>query len=161
MRTQAIILLGLLIATPIRAQDERTPGARQPDSRPSYFVGKEDRLEISVNVWGEVTRPGIYRVPDDTDLVSLISVAGGPTEYANLRSVKVTRMEGRGAERLVHLDLAQYLETNERSVLPPLRPGDTVRVTRNARRTWASALRTMSEIAVIASTYVYITDRLR
>ena len=77
----------VLISTLIRAQEEPKPS--------DYLLGSEEQLEMVVHVWGEVKNPGEYRVPYETNLVELISKAGGPTEYANLSKIRLTReMEG-------------------------------------------------------------------
>ncbi|MBM4162658.1 MAG: hypothetical protein FJ217_16365 [Ignavibacteria bacterium] len=44
-----------------------------------------------VNIWGFVQKPGRYEVPSSTDLIQLISYAGGPVQYAKLDEVKLTR----------------------------------------------------------------------
>ncbi len=44
-----------------------------------YLLGDEQKLEMIVHVFGEVARPGEYRVADDTNVLELISKAGGPT----------------------------------------------------------------------------------
>jgi hypothetical protein len=56
-----------------------------------YYLGEQDELLIKVNIWGLVRRPGQYMVPKDTDLISLISFAGGPMEQARMKKVKVIR----------------------------------------------------------------------
>jgi protein involved in polysaccharide export with SLBB domain len=37
---------------------------------------------MQVNIWGFVKNPGRYEVPSSTDLIQLISFAGGPVQYA-------------------------------------------------------------------------------
>ncbi len=73
------------------AQDE----GDQPDlGRPraaQYYLGEQDELLIKVNIWGLVRRPGQYMVPKDTDLISLISFAGGPLDQARMKKIKVIR----------------------------------------------------------------------
>lgn len=56
-----------------------------------YILGDEERLEMIVAIWGEVQKPGEHRVPYNTSLVELISIAGGPTRSANLSRVQLTR----------------------------------------------------------------------
>jgi hypothetical protein len=56
-----------------------------------YFLGDQDELLMRVNIWGFVRRPGQYMVPKDTDLISLISFAGGPREEAKIKKIKVIR----------------------------------------------------------------------
>ncbi len=60
-----------------------------------YLLGNEELLEMAVAVWGEVKSPGNYRVPYNTNVVELLSIAGGPTSTAKLSAVRIT---GRAAE---------------------------------------------------------------
>lgn len=46
---------------------------------------------IRVSVLGEVRTPGLLSVEPGTNLIHLITLAGGPTERANMRSVRVIR----------------------------------------------------------------------
>jgi hypothetical protein len=56
-----------------------------------YLLGNEERLEMLVYIWGEVRTPGEYRVPFNTNVVELISIAGGPVRSAKLTNVQITR----------------------------------------------------------------------
>ncbi len=53
-----------------------------------YLIGTEKKLEMIVHIMGEVGKPGEYRVEDNTNLVELISKAGGPTQFSSLSGVK-------------------------------------------------------------------------
>src|SRR5688572_8546323 len=69
-----------------QTQQQPTRQQQQTQQRPTddkYILGAESRLEIVVHVLGEVERPGEYRVTDETDVLELISKAGGPTRFAN------------------------------------------------------------------------------
>jgi polysaccharide export outer membrane protein len=46
---------------------------------------------IRVSVLGEVRTPGLLSVEPGTNLIHLITLAGGPTERANMKSVRVIR----------------------------------------------------------------------
>lgn len=132
--------------------------ARYIRSGPQYVFGDEERVKISVNVWGEVDRPGSYLVPDDTDLVTLLSLAGGPTAQADITEVRVVRFHAtRPATDTV--DLKQLLDSPG-TVPPGLLPGDTVRVPRRSGTTLGGVLRALSEIAIIFSTVVLVIDRV-
>lgn len=65
--------------------------AQEQSKSSDYLLGQEQRLEMVVHIWGEVKAPGEYRVNYDTDIIELISKAGGPTQYANLGDVRITR----------------------------------------------------------------------
>lgn len=63
----------------------------QEEAPSQYILGDEEQLEMIVHVWGEVLKPGEYRVPYDTNIMELISIAGGPTQYGKLSKVRLTR----------------------------------------------------------------------
>jgi len=44
-----------------------------------------------INVLGEVNRPGSFEVDPTASLIGVVGMAGGPTEAANLRAVRVIR----------------------------------------------------------------------
>lgn len=68
--------------------------AQQTSKTSEYLLGKEESLEMVVAIWGEVKSPGEYRVPYNTNLVELISIAGGPTQNARLSKVRITGKAG-------------------------------------------------------------------
>ncbi|MFH0777005.1 MAG: SLBB domain-containing protein [Candidatus Eisenbacteria bacterium] len=116
---------------------------------------------MKVHIWGEVQKPGLYEVKDNTDLIELISNSGGPTEYADLRAVSLSRINHVGRE-IEKVNVMHILKSNGSGDLAPiLKPGDTVLVPRNSTYTWRAFIRTFSEVAVIASTYILIYDRVK
>ena len=50
---------------------------------------------MTVNLWGEVPQQGVYVVPTNTDIIQLISFAGGPKERSNLEEVLLYRVTGK------------------------------------------------------------------
>ena len=92
-----------------------------------YYIGAEDELLIKVNIWGFVKLPGQYLVPSDTDLISLISYAGGPLEQARINKVKLIRTMGTNSgERVIEVNVKKFLETGDMSLNPQLMPNDTI-----------------------------------
>lgn len=92
-----------------------------------YYIAKPGELTMLVNIWGYVQKPGRYEVPGTTDIIQLISYAGGPAEYADLEMVQIiraVRVDNRITKRRYVLDL----EKLERIPDDDLRlyPGDTV-----------------------------------
>ena len=71
--------------------EETKPQGATPYRGAQYFLGDQDELLMRVNIWGFVRKPGQYMVPTDTDLISLISFAGGPAEQAKVKAIKVVR----------------------------------------------------------------------
>jgi polysaccharide biosynthesis/export protein len=98
-----------------------------PTSQYHLRLGTEDELQFDVQVWGQVNKPGLYAVPDGTDLISLISLAGGPTDDAKLANVVLVR-GGRSTAGHLTVDLEAYFSSGNRTQIPVLGPGDTVLV---------------------------------
>jgi len=114
----------------------------------------DEELLVRVSVWGEVTKAGFYEVPDGTDVAGLISYAGGPTAFANLARIRLTR-PGQGPATGV--DIGRYLQTGDAAAVPALAPGDTVYVPKNSRYAWTTFVQVMSQLAVVASaTLLYV-----
>jgi len=85
------------------------------------------KLKMNTYIWGQVTRPGLYLVPDDTDLLMLISLAGGPREDAKLTDIRIIRPTSEG-EKIIIVNLKRYIQTGDETLIPRLFPGDTVLV---------------------------------
>ncbi|MEN3044500.1 MAG: SLBB domain-containing protein [Candidatus Hydrothermales bacterium] len=90
---------------------------------PEYYVfPTEDKVLIEVQLWGHISKPGLYQVPLRTDLVKLISLAGGPLPSADLRNVVIIRD---GENRSVNVE--KILKTEK----VYLEPGDVIIVPAN------------------------------
>lgn len=159
------IFLMLIAAGGAMAQRTDERQTQQAPAQPTtpqdkYRIGLENRLEIVVHVMGEVMNPGEYRVTDDTDVLELISKAGGPTRFANMGGVYLRRREPFdsvpkvGDEKLVECDLTSYLKNKNEPAPPLLYPDDVVTVPRNKMAKWSTAFVLVRDIAVVVSTYL-------
>ena len=153
-------LLPILLAftlQPIRASAQST----------GYLLPQEQGLEMIVHIMGEVQKPGEYRVPDRTDVLELLSKAGGPTEYSSLSSVTVRRVmpveatgsraSSRRAEpkiSVLHVDLGKAWNVTNGVPPPRLLPGDVVVVSRNSWFGYKRMATIVRDVAVVASTYL-------
>jgi hypothetical protein len=116
MRTDAQISTGTL------GQD-----ILRPSSASYYFIAKPSELSMQVNIWGFVENPGRYEVPTSTDLVRLLSYAGGPTQDGILDNVKVTRGTYRaGGRQEFEVDLEDLASADPEDLI--LYPDDTIYV---------------------------------
>ena len=136
-----------------------------------YTMSEDQKLQIVVHIWGEINRPGQYIVPDGTDVRELISIAGGPNEYSNLKDVKVTReyvdslkvqkninaLNNRLVKKtLLTIDLEKYLEKELSEPIPILQPGDVVKINRNFWSKWQTVIRVVSQLAIVVqAVYFY------
>jgi hypothetical protein len=130
---------------------------QQPDfKKDSFYLGQNQQLEIEIHVWGEVNIPGVYRVPDGSTVMDVISKAGGPTQYAALGRVKISHALGQ-TPRTEKANLDRYLNQERTDSLIVMRPGDAVMVPRNARFFWKDAISFVADLAVIANVYYLIS----
>lgn len=134
------------------------PSAAQRTAEDSYLLGEENGLEIVVYVLGEVQRPGEYRVNDFTDVLELISKAGGPTEFASLANVSLRRRDTAGLEpggqRILEVNVSEFLSHEDAPPLPGLGPGDVVTVPRNKKAKWRTAFTMVRDLSVVVTAYL-------
>lgn len=116
-----------------------------------------EKLKINTYVWGQVYKPGLYVVPDDTDLLTLISLAGGPREDAKLTKIRIIRPTGKG-ERVIMINLKKYMETGDETLIPVLQPGDTVVVAGTVFYAFSRAADFLSKVAIALSVYNTVTN---
>jgi hypothetical protein len=160
------------------AQEKTNAG--HPITKESYLIGEEKNLDIIVHIWGEVKNPGEKRVPDGTNVLELISKAGGPTEYSSLSRVvlfsnqslhqgmteasqldnSLEKFMRNDLEKLrqtgkVELDINKYLRHGQSRNLPRLMPGDVVNVKRNTWYTWQTLVRVASQMAIVAQVWYW------
>lgn len=92
-----------------------------------YFLGNQDQVLMAVNVWGFVNVPGQYMVPLETDLVSLLSYAGGPREDARIKRIQVVRTSSlQDSSIVINVDVKNFVTTGDLEQNPMLLPGDTI-----------------------------------
>ena len=145
-----ITIFLFLLSIPVFSQQGQLNRAAQ------YFLGTEDELLVPVNIWGFVQRPGQYMVPNNTDLISLISYAGGPTEHAKINKIRIVRNDPQLGTKVWIINVKQYLETGDQRLIPVLRPGDTI-VVKGTTFHWISRLfEFIARIATIAQIFYFV-----
>ena len=147
----SIVTIICIDDTPIFAQ-ERV----QLNRASQYHLGASDELLIPVNIWGFVLKPGQYMVPNKTDLITLLSFAGGPKEGAKISKIHIVRSDPNARRNVFKVDIKRYLETADAKLIPILKPGDTI-VVKGTTFNWIQRVLTfISNIAVFATIWYYI-----
>jgi hypothetical protein len=164
-----LIRLGLLVAllgiagwSTASAQLEASFGGRQSlSSTAYYYISKAGEITMPVNLWGNVKNPGRYEIPISTDLVELLSFAGGPTGRATMDAVRIIRTVRRDnlmrkVEFEVNLDEMQKLD--EKAL--DLEPGDTVIIEGGNMdfRDYALIISTVAAVTAAIASMVRITQ---
>ena len=99
---------------------------------------------ISVNVIGEVNKPGRLELPASTPLVQAVMAAGGANFRANTRNVELVRINRNGSATLKRFKLDLSAGASNKNN-PPLQHGDSVLVSRNTLTRAGDALNTASQ----------------
>tara|TARA_B110000116_G_C16638128_1_gene491608 strand:- start:395 stop:877 length:483 start_codon:yes stop_codon:yes gene_type:complete len=88
-----------------------------------YITGEDGVPRMSINIWGNVKYPGTYLVYDDIDLLTSLSIAGGPLKGSKLS--KIIIISDDGSSRIINLD--KLVKNNELNSIK-LNPYDTIKI---------------------------------
>jgi len=159
----SIVLLAALFlhfcGAPLTAQETPRAKSTAEARSPQYYLslGDENELTIKIFIWGQVGLPGVYEVPDGTDLIAALSLAGGPTDHAKLSEVKIIRSTETTSE-VIKVNVKKYMETGDIATIPLLKPGDTVVVSGTVFRMFSRFSTFISQLAIVAHVIVLLRD---
>lgn len=152
------IVAGSAAVAQVPTQPELNTSRQGEQNRPGYFFyAKPYEVTMTVNLWGEVPQQGVYIIPTSTDIIQLISFAGGPKERSNLEEVLLYRAAGKKDQKarlLLRVDVRDILEG--RSPTVPLTPGDMIVVKKipegMSMQEWLTIVNTAVTLAVLGIT---------
>jgi len=130
---------------------------------PSEFVFQSYKGQelMTIKLLGAVRKSGLYHVPKQMDLATLLSLAGGTTSDANLEKVLIGQKDNKNKKSL-EINVEKRLERGEIH-LYDLRPNDVVLVKRKEPIIGTDTWRLISLISLALTsilTIVAIDDRL-
>ncbi len=111
-----------------------------------------EKLKMNTYILGQVAKPGLYVVPDDTDFLTLLALAGGPNEDAKLTKIRIVRPIAEG-EKVLWVNFKDYLETGDTELIPALQPGDTIVVSGTIFYAFSRVADFLSKAAIALSVY--------
>ncbi|MCI0707127.1 MAG: SLBB domain-containing protein [Ignavibacteriae bacterium] len=127
-----------------------------------YYIAKPGELTMQVNIWGFVQKPGRYEVSSSTDLVQLISFAGGPLQYADLSDVKLTRVyrgDSTSQPETFIINLEQLEDLSPTDLV--LYPGDTIHIEHSAWISFRDAFGAFTTLALITTAIAQLINATR
>ena len=102
-------------------------GPTYPLMQDSYFTDDSGNILMTVNVLGEVNRPGQLVVRESVDFASVMAFAGDVKNTANLGDVIVARKTpDSNGQQVYVLNLRKYYKHGDRSMFIALKPNDTI-----------------------------------
>lgn len=100
---------------------------RQEIDLPLIFLGNRPELDLAIAggdaiyvhrapvfyIYGEVQRPGAYRVERDMTLMQALALGGGLTIRGTQRGIQVNRRDGKGAVQQIAPDMAAPIKADD------------------------------------------------
>jgi len=125
-----LLAAGALAAHP--AHGQAFGRVEETKSNVAYFYhARPGEATVQISVWGTVPRPGVYEVPDTTNLDKLLTMAGGAPMEARQEdrkpptiTVRVYRPEQEGRSQIFEAPLERMLQGD--TSYPALRDDDIV-----------------------------------
>ncbi len=160
---QVVILNTILLTCMAFAQDEVFSLKKAvPNNTQEYYAGAmPGAVMMKVNILGAIHKPGVYNVPVNSELNSVLSYAGGPTIDAKLDQVMVRSKQGT-TNKVKRVDLEEFFN-NEESNPYRLKPDDYVFIEQKQKIISNEILQTttlVSSILGIVVAMVIIDQRL-
>lgn len=130
-----------------------------------YDYSRFGGIPMEVNIWGFVRSPGRYKVPSSTTLVELISLAGGPLEFAFTNQIRVVRdvtVDRTIQQSVVVYDMDQFVARGDTALNPILYPNSTVFVPGDSSpSTFSNTFSIVASIATLTLSIVGIFVALK
>lgn len=159
------VFLFLIFTTILHAQitdyELGTKSGYRNNQQSGYFdLSDPDAVNIKVAVWGFVRYPGKYLVPTYTNLLDLLSFAGGPSNDSHLDDIRLYRTKEDGSQEMLVFNFNDLLwesklDSKNRKI-PLIEAGDILVVPGSPRyyardlvSMWATILSALVSIAIL------------
>ena len=111
--------------TPVQLEAAITERLKKLYENPNVSVIVMEANSFKVYVSGEVMKPGVYRLRDETTILQIIPMAGGFTDWAKRKKILVIRKEN-GKEKRFTVDYKKAMKGDDPKSNVVLKPGDTI-----------------------------------
>ncbi|MBC8424599.1 polysaccharide biosynthesis/export family protein [bacterium] len=119
--------------------------------------------DTGVQVFGAVMSPGTYSLTEPTRIMTVLMLAGSPTESAHMGKVWWIHDSGENRYESTLIDVRLWTEQGDLSGNPLVYPGDTVEIKRDNggffRTTYPVLLGTLTTAAALLFTYDRMSSR--
>ena len=111
--------------TPLQLEAAITERLKGFYENPNVSVIVEEANSFKVYISGEVMKPGVYRLREETTILQIIPMAGGFTDWAKRKKILVIRKEN-GKEKRLIVDYKKAMKGDDPNSNIVLRSGDTI-----------------------------------
>jgi len=111
--------------TPVQLEAAITERLKKLYENPNVSVIVMEANSFKVYVSGQVMKPGVYKLRDETTILQIIPMAGGFTYWAKQKKILVIRKEN-GKEKRFTVDYKKAMKGDDPNSNVVLKPGDTI-----------------------------------
>ena len=130
-------------------------------SSEKYITDSNGNIKMNVNVWGHVGQPGNHLVFEGIDIVTLLSIVGGPVGGARLDRIKLIREVPEENGKLVFtINFNEFIKSGDRSNFIKIKPNDTVIIPQKFSSLLMSTASGINTILSLITIYIQITSIL-
>lgn len=122
-----VTLIMTILFNWIIAQDIDTGSYQQdiPNTGTRYFTDEDGNVRMWINIWGHVNKPGNYLVYNNTDVITVLAMAGGLRSGAAIDRIKLYReLPDMRGNLLYIINMKNFVESGDRKVFPNVLPND-------------------------------------
>jgi hypothetical protein len=154
MFTKLLILSILFNLPSVKASQEVFSLKKEvPNNTQEYYAGAmPGAVMMKVSVLGAIHKPGVYNVPVNSELNSVLSYAGGPTVDAKLDEIMVRSNEG-DKSKVNQVDLENFFRDEDTTPFR-LRPNDYIYVEQKEKIISSEILQTTTLVSSLLSIVV-------
>ena len=123
----SIILAVTYLLNGLSAQDIDTGTYSQdiPNTAVRYFTDEDSNVRMWINIWGHVNKPGNYLVYSTTDVITILTMAGGLKSGAAIDKIKLFReIPDKYGDQTYIINMEEFIKTGERQYFPVVLPND-------------------------------------
>ena len=140
MCTRPIIFSFIFFICFMKAQsfsENMQPIKEYQRSSEKYISGADGKVYMKVNFWKAGGNAGTIQVQEGIDFATLMSAVGGPSQFANIKKIRLYReTPDENGQMVYFVDLTSFLKSGDRSNFPKIKPNDTVII----KKTWIGIL---------------------
>jgi polysaccharide biosynthesis/export protein len=111
--------------TPLQLKEVLTQRFNEFVDSPNVSVMVMEANSFKVFISGQIKKPGVYRLRNETSLLQIISLAEGFTEWANQKEIIIIRKE-KDRERRIILNYKKIISGEDLGSNILLKSGDTI-----------------------------------
>ena len=126
-----------------------------------YITDSNGNIRMNVNVWGHIGQPGNHLVFEGIDIVTLLSMVGGPMNGARLDRIKIIReVPEENGQLIFTLNFNEFISIGDRSNFIKIKPNDTIIIPQKISSLLISSASGINTILSLITIYIQITSIL-